>query len=235
MRLIQLFDSLFNGRIMFSDEEWVAMFDSKLHELSSEGQIVHCLTRLPNLMRRAKIALSGDFDDLAKIPVLRKEAHSIREDLEPPVSKLRQRWYENKEKSVAAAQKTNSVLDALWHCHILRTYAFGLAVAIFVNEGRLALYLDAPEIVQESHGFALEILEMANMAYQYRPLGGYALSVCLLAAEIGAADVVTKESIRLVRIDYARDFRGAEEVKERRDLNLICGRGWSQMLARETG
>lgn len=235
MRLIQLFDSLFNGRIMFSDEEWVAMFDSKLHELSPEGQVVQCLTRLPNLMRRTKVALTGDLEDFAKLPDLRREAHSIREDLELPVSKLRERWHDNKDKSAAAAQRATSELGALWHCHILRTYAFGLAVAIFINEGRLALYLDASEIVQESHVYALEILELANMASQYRPLGGYAMSVCLLAAEIGAADVETRESIRMLRIEYARDFRGAQEVMECRDLRMICGRGWSRMLARRTG
>ncbi|EXJ71589.1 uncharacterized protein A1O5_05397 [Cladophialophora psammophila CBS 110553] len=232
LRAVVLFDSLFNGRIYFSDQEWVAMFDNQLHELSPEGQAVQCLTRVPNLMRRSKAALTGDLYHQAELPDLKEQAHNLRADLEPALSKLRRRWLKNSANSdILVPGKPQ--LAGLWHCHFLRTYCLGLAIAIFINEARLALCLDAPDIVQESHGFALEILDLARIAAQYRPLGASAVSICLLAAELGAGDVETKTAARRLRIEYARDFHGVREVEDCQDLQLICGREWSRLPPRD--
>ncbi|KIW31411.1 uncharacterized protein PV07_03062 [Cladophialophora immunda] len=233
LRAVVLFDSLFNGRIAFDDQEWIAMFDSRLYELSPEGQAVQCLTRVPSLMRRIKAALTGDLLHQATLADLEKEAHALRADLEPALSRLRQRWQKNSSATDIAA-KGLPHLAGLGHCHFLRTYSLGLAIAIFINEARLALCLDAAEILQESHEFALEITHLARIASQYRPLGASAVSICLLAAEVGAADVETKSAARSVRVEYASDFQGFQDVEVCQDLQLICGREWSRVLTRET-
>ncbi|OAL17223.1 hypothetical protein AYO22_11788 [Fonsecaea multimorphosa] len=236
LRAVVLFDSLFNSRIAFSDQEWIAMFDSQLYELSPEGQAVQCLTRVPNLMRRSKAALTGDLGHHDyQLADLRKEAHAIRADLEPALSRLRQRWQKNSAASDIVVITGMPHLADLGHCHFLRTYSLGLAIAIVINEVRLALRLDvAAEILQESHEFALEILHLARIASQYRPLGASAISVCLLAAELGAADLETKSAARSLRVEYASDFRGGLDTEDCQELQLICGREWSQLPARET-
>ncbi|KIW91375.1 uncharacterized protein Z519_08271 [Cladophialophora bantiana CBS 173.52] len=232
LRAVVLFDSLFNGRIYFSDQEWVAMFDNQLHELSPEGQAVQCLTRVPNLMRRSRAALMGDLYHRDELPDLQEQAHRLRADLEPALSKVRRRWLQNSTNSDTLVPGKPQ-LAGLWHCHFLRTYCLGLAIAIFINEARLALCLDAPDIVQESHEFALEILNLARMAAQYRPLGASAVSICLLAAELGAEDDETKTAVKRLRVEYARDFHGVKEVEDCQGLQLICGREWSRLLARD--
>ncbi len=206
------------------------MFDSKQLELSPEGQGVQCMTRLPNLMRRSKIALFEN--NQHALTRLRTSAHTLRDDLEPSLSKLRQRWREN---AGGLVKPQSTSIAGLVRCHFLRSYALGLAIAIFINEVRLALCPNSPSILAESHSFALEILGLARDACQYRPLGAYALGVCLLAAEFGTDDAITTMAIREMRADYASDFQGFRQVTENcyDRLQLICGRQWSRSLERD--
>jgi hypothetical protein len=259
----QLFDSLFNGKVHFTDDEWVAMFDNKLYELSPEGQTVQLLTRVPNLMRRTRAALTEDPSTtglaapllLHRLPALQTEADALRTDFEKPLSKLRQRWidYANSDPTASPSRKyanTTPLVQAIAHCHFLRSYALGLAIAIIINEVRLAVWCAAAAtatepgedaagdtagaILVESHAFALEIIDLAALAAQYRPLGVNALGLCLMAAEIGAGDahMATKLRAREMRLDYASDFRGAKHAERalQPDLvleRLICGRDWA--------
>ncbi|KIW82560.1 hypothetical protein Z517_05587 [Fonsecaea pedrosoi CBS 271.37] len=231
LRAVVLFDSLFNGRITFTDQEWVSMFDSQLYDLSPEGQAVQRLTRVPNLMRRSKAFLMGDLDSRDQLADLEKEAHALRAELEPALSLVRQRW-EKVSANPDSVFPRMPHLAGLAHCHFLRSYALVLTIAILINETRLAVSLDAAEILQESHEFSLEIVNLSRLASPYRPLGASALGVCLLAAETGAADAETKESARSLRMEYASDFQGYQNVEARQDLQLVCGREWSRYLAR---
>ncbi|ETI27024.1 hypothetical protein G647_10123 [Cladophialophora carrionii CBS 160.54] len=273
LRAVVLFDSLFNGRVHFTDDEWIAMFDNKLHGLTPEGQSIRMLTRVPNLMRRARAVLTltltppvtlvggtpqqqqQQYQDIhSTLLALQAEANTLRNDFEAPLSTLRKRWYDNMHPRPTAdvdgtlPNRRTALLQTILHCHFLRTYSLGLAVAIIINEVRLAVCAGVATgppssavitaIIHESHGFALEILDMAAQAVQYRPLGVNALGVCLLAAEIGAGDahMETKLRARALRVDFARDFRGAREEEaqlwsqERECERLICGRDWAEGL-----
>ncbi|KIW72008.1 hypothetical protein PV04_00232 [Phialophora macrospora] len=267
LRAVVLFDSLFNGKVHFTDDEWVAMFNSQLYELSPEGQAVQLLTRVPNLMRRTRAALlhtlTGDLPATttttttaatgAALPALQTEADALRNDFDRPLTKLRQRWSDYvvtlNSDPPAPRKHLSPLVQAIAHCHFLRTYALGLAIAIIINEVRLAAAIvpgaptgarapravSAEPVLRESHAFALEIIDLAALAAQYRPLGVNAVGICLVAAEIGAGDAhpATKLRARALRRDYARDFRGAmqaEVAQQQHDLEpdrLICGRDWA--------
>jgi hypothetical protein len=220
--------------VQFTDEEWIAMFDARQSSLTPEGRTVQSLTRLPNLMRRAKAALLDTPNHHLTLPDLQDEADQLRDELEPTVNMLRKRWYDHIKSPEQSPtpnfhkKPVDEHLAGLIHCHYLRTYGFVLAIIIFVNEVRLALSSNDVDIAQESHEFALEILTLARLADQYRPLGAYALGICLMAAEFGALDAETAEMVSRVRVDYANDFRGVAygERFHRKDLQLICGREW---------
>ena len=201
------------------------MFDSKMYKLSAEGRSVQCLTRLPNLMSRSKAALGGSHqNDIVELRIL---AHGLRDELSSSLSTLRQRWHEN---TTEIVDPKKPLYTDLMRCHFLRSYALGLAIAIFINEVRLALCPDAADIQEESHEFALEILDLAGAALQYRPLGSYVLGICLLAADYGARDAEMKIAIRKMQLDYASDFQGTEGLESVQELQLICGRKWSPFL-----
>jgi hypothetical protein len=220
---------LFSDRVSFTDREWIDMFDNKEYALSAEGRAVQCLTRLPNLMRRAKRVLLQGIDQQShfELAVLQHEAQRLRDELEPSLVDVQKR-YEGVASSTASLSKKHlrSELAGLIHCHYIRTYSIGLAIAIFINELRIAVSTtDRANVLQESHTFALEILDLAQMACQYRPVGASVLSLSLLAAEIGAADPSTAGAVRQLRMDYDTDFRGqTASAVTGYDWKLICGR-----------
>ncbi|KAK5279804.1 hypothetical protein LTR20_000054 [Exophiala xenobiotica] len=230
LRAVVLFESLFSDRVSFTDREWIDMFDNKEYALSAEGRAVQCLTRLPNLMRRAKkvLLLQGiDQQSHFELAVLQHEAQRLRDELEPSLIDVQKR-YEGVSSSTASLSKKHrrSELAGLIHCHYIRTYSIGLAIVIFVNELRIAVSTaDRANVLQESHTFALEILDLAQMACQYRPVGASVMSLSLLAAEIGAADPSTAWAVRQLRMDYDTDFRDqTASAVTGYDWKLICGR-----------
>lgn len=234
---LQLFESLFNDRAMFTDQEWIDMFegdsDPNTDKLFPEGRAIQCLTRVPNMMRRAKRALQTANEDpssASELPLLREEARRLRGDLEPHLSSLRDRVGGVGAPSCASNTAKATVWSDLLDCHHLRTYGLGLGIAIFINEIQLALaqnFASAAHVLDESERFAAEIVHLARGACRYRPLGASALAVCLIAAELGAGDPGTILSARQLRVEYESDFRvpdASSQASLVSDAQLICGR-----------
>jgi hypothetical protein len=233
-RSLQLFDSLFNGRVEFTDQQWIDMFHNESHELTQEGKAVQSLTRLPNLMRRSKAFLTGNSYPQDSLSELRKQFHGLRDELEPSLVSVRERWHATKSQPTTGMHPLVPYPADMIHCHFLRTYSFGLMIVIFINEARLALCPNREDIIRESHDFALEILELASIATRYRPFGAFVIAVCLVAAELGAGDnLVTRDAVKKMRLEYARDFKGIERCIRSERPRLICGREWAQLLPPE--
>lgn len=205
------------------------MFDNKVYTLSAEGRAVQCLTRLPNLMRRAKKLLQGIDQSHFELAILQHQAQSLRDELEPSLIDVQKR-FEGMTSTASLSRRLGNELSGLIHCHYIRTYGIGLTIAILINELRIAVSKEHANILQESHTFALQMLDLAQSATQYRPVGASVLNLCLLAAEIGAADSSTAWAARQLRMDYDTDFRDptASSVTGY-DWKLICGReaAWS--------
>ncbi|KAK4936104.1 hypothetical protein LTR10_022948 [Elasticomyces elasticus] len=232
LRGVVLLESLFNDRIYFTDQEWIDMFASKTTALAPEGLAVQSFTRLPNIMRRAKVVLQDVVHHATELHYLRTAAAHLRADLEKFIVEARQR--------LAAVQETadphNSARNIhlnLVHCHYLRTYAFGLALVLMVNEVRIAMSPDPADVMAESQTFAVEILRLAQLANQYRPLGAGALKVCLIGAEIAASDLATRLAAKQMRLEYYTDFRPLQQC-DFDEPKLICGRTMSPWLGSTT-
>ena len=174
-------------------------------------------------MHKAKAMIACADQCQADLIELQSEARCIRDDLEPHLSDLRQRLLAIQDKIVPGNPKLGNLSD-LRHCHYIRTYSLGLAIAIFINEIQLALSIDPWSILSESNDFATEIVNLAEVACQYRPLGASPLSLCLIAAELGASDINTKAAAQQLRLKYDQDFRGPETGAPAQDLRLVCGR-----------
>ena len=200
------------------------MFDNNpLDELSPEGQAVQCMTRLPNLMRRSKAVLQQSSYHQAAILALQNEVDGLRDDLETPLSKLRLRWHDTSVEKDGIDPQSSLPLS-LVHCHLLRTYSLGLTIAIFINECRLALCTDRPDVVHESHDFAQVILGLSKTAIPYRPFGAYVMLLCLSGAALGAGNAETMAAIRKMLADYASDFHDNTYISRCERQELICGR-----------
>ncbi|KIW20890.1 hypothetical protein PV08_01469 [Exophiala spinifera] len=236
MRAVVLFESIFTDRVVFTDKEWIDMFDSKVYTLSPESQAVECMTRLGNMMRRARTVLQDDSASQFDKVVIQHEAQGIYNEVQPAVTILRERYQKLKLRMASSEFVPDEMTDFV-HCHWVRSYGLGLAITIFINELRIAVWPDPAEIVQESHAFALEILELAREGRPYRPHGSNALGLCLIAAEMGTDDAVLKEDIRRLRHDYAMDFTDTElnQIPKVESVVLVCGRQYSQALKKKAG
>ncbi|KIV83053.1 hypothetical protein PV11_05113 [Exophiala sideris] len=232
LRGVVLLESLFNDRIYFTDQEWVDMFASKTAVLAPEGLALQSFTRLANIMRRARIALQDVVHHATELDYLRTEAARLRADLEPFIVEARQRLGAIEETADAHNSARNIHLN-LVHCHYLRTYAFGLALVLVVNEVRIAMSPDPANVMAESQSCAVEILRLAQLANQYRPLGACVLKVCLIAAEIAASDLATQLAAKQMRLEYHTDFRSLQQC-DFEEPKLICGRAMSPWLASTT-
>src|SRR5262245_43400201 len=110
-----------------------------MYELSLEGKTVRILSKAPNIMHRANLALqSKEQQPTADLLSVAEEARALREELEPTIIALRQRWNKVKEDVISGKHETDVVLE-LMNCHFLRSYTLGLAIAIFVNEIRITV------------------------------------------------------------------------------------------------
>ncbi|EXJ84985.1 hypothetical protein A1O3_05660 [Capronia epimyces CBS 606.96] len=232
LRGVVLLQSLFSDNIIFTDREWLEVFETGQDQdtLSPEGRAIQCLTRAPNLMRRAKAALIAADASESHLMELRDESQRLRDDLEPHLTTLRQRLGVANSPTVSNDPNATVWLD-LRHCHFLRSYSLGLAMAIIINEIVIAVTGDgdgdASPVLQESELFSGEIVRLAHIASQYRPLGASSLGLCLIAAEIGASDPGTKSAARQLRLEYETDFHAPDartSTTTTTELQLICGR-----------
>lgn len=212
------------------------MFDRKVYSLSPEGQTVQCMTRLANMMRRARTVLQDDNASPFEQVVIQHEVQGLYNEVQPAVTALRER-YQTFKRSMTSSDFVCNDLSDFMHCHYIRTYALVLAIMVFINELRIAVWPDPTEIVQESHTLALEILDLAREGRQYRPLGSSALGLCLIGAEMGTDDASLKEEIRRLRQDYAMDYRDAEfqQPPIAESEALVCGRQYSRALKKLAG
>lgn len=198
------------------------MFDGELNKVTPEGQLVRSLIPLPNLMRRARAALENPNRYQAEIQTLQDEARRLRDDLEPHLSFVRQRLHATKDIAVSGRPQPNPWLG-LRDCHYIRSYGLALATAIFINGVQVALSADPSDILEESHQFAIDIVNTAILASQYRPLGASVMGLALAAAELAASDSSIKVAARRLHLEHAKDFRGPEATVSIKDMQLVCG------------
>ncbi|KAI1612651.1 hypothetical protein EDD36DRAFT_242965 [Exophiala viscosa] len=232
LRGVVLLESLFNERIHFTEQEWIDMFASTTAVVTPEGLAVQSFTLLPNIMRRARVALQNVVQYAAELDHLRSKVARLRADLEPFIVDVRQRLDALGETSDPHNSARNIQLN-LVHCHYLRTYAFGLALVLMVNEVRIAMSPDPAEVMAESQACAVEILRLAQLADQYRPLGACVLKLCLIAAEIAASDLATKFAAKQMRLEFDTDFKVLQQC-DLEEPKLICGRAMSPWLGLTT-
>ena len=204
------------------------MFAGNTAALAPEGLAVRSFTRLPNIMRRARVVLQDVVQHAAELDQLRTEAASLRAALESFIVEARQRLDDIKETCDLRNSARNIQLN-LVHCHYLRTYAFGLALVLMVNEVRIAMSPDPADVMAESQSYAAEILRLGQLADQYRPLGARVLQLCLITADIAASDLITKFAAKQMRLEYETDFRALQQC-DLDEPKLICGRAMSPWL-----
>ena len=207
LTLMQLFESLRNSNITFTNEEWHTMVLDGLDTGTVDADMMLCLGELPTLMDRAHALIenpnASSFEHYAVIAATDR-IHAKSTSI---IHRLRERWQETERETLLAQPDSES--STMFHrshfntqdskrfqrCQHTRSLACALTTGILINFIRANLDEDETALRIESGQMAEEILMLADIAESYRPLGSLTMSLFLGAAWAGASSEELKERL----------------------------------------
>lgn len=166
----------------------------------SEGNMMQCLSHVPDYMRRGRRILRGDSDD----PSLVYEMRATYETSKAVVAQLQGEMMGAQ--NCMANERSPSARSVKIFAYYQRLYALAMTISIILNCVLGAIDIENLELGAEATYFAREILTISYEAVLYRPLGASFVSLALWAAWTGTDDEVLKSLIVAQLIEYERDF-----------------------------
>lgn len=196
----KLVEGLFNPRIQFSAEEWELLAECDLDQRTPEGRLMRCLGKAPSIVERAKSIRRGEQRHLELIQETRAQ-YLIMSNL---VKETRNLMDTSEQRLPTAAKYKWSLLQL--HAHYQRLYGITLAFAIMMN--RLLSGTDKNDacLTEEVDRFSKDVIELAERAACYRPLGASWITLCLWAARTGTENREMRAKLDKALADYACDF-----------------------------
>lgn len=198
-----LFEALVNPRIQFSPRQWKILVGNQLDEGTPEGRMMRCLAKAPDLMQRGRASLRG----FVGLEVLISETRLEYRILKGILGEMEARY-----NSVNTVQDHGfSLLSSLpvqIHAHYQRMYGLALAICLIFNCICKAIDPNGFDLNIDSERYSKEVLQLAEEAAIYRPLGASYILLCLLAAWCGSSDKKTRKLVEVAYVDYRSDFPG---------------------------
>lgn len=189
-----LFESLYNSRIQFSHEEWTRLVKNPLDGELPKGNVVYCLAHVPELMRRGRIALSTNSSTQGLIYEARHQYNKVKAS----VDKLREAYETSKAPSSPQATRL--------HAHHQRMFGLGLAIILIFHSLLQALGDNSFDLCFDSQRCCEDVLDLAEHARPFRPLGSSYVLLCLTTAWVATTDEVVRELLLQTYEDYQEDF-----------------------------
>ncbi|KAL4929208.1 uncharacterized protein BDV17DRAFT_281485 [Aspergillus undulatus] len=159
--LCVLFEGLFNPHISLTPQEWKDLVESNLESDMSEGKMLHCLSRIPNILHRARKELIGLYTTTRAIC---DEFRARLLELEAPGAL-----------HAAAALNPRPRSPVMLHAHYQRTYGFAIIITLYINYTLVNMYMDENDVPRtcnlDAVYLAQKILGIAENAVVYRPFG----------------------------------------------------------------
>ena len=202
-----LFESLYNSRINFSHEEWTRLVKDPLDRELPKGNMVYCLAHVPDLMRRGRIALITNSSTQGLIYEARHQYNMVKAS----VDKLREAYETSKAPSSPQATRL--------HAHHQRMFGLGLAIVLIFHSLLQGLGDNSLGLCFDSQRCCEDVLDLAEHARPFRPLGSSYVLLCLTTAWVATTDDVLRESIVALYEDYQDDFPHSTNKKLSRCLD----------------
>lgn len=216
----KVLEALLDDKVQMTGREWQELVENKLDPQSAESQAICLLSRVPDIMQRARVALSTN--DHAELTVLASESAEIREKFQPLPDVWRARLTDDFAEIVDSSGTCHrstpqrSLTDSsslvpyrrrrLAHLIYIRCYAFVLLCGIMINLVGGSLKPHLTGFKDQLRLFAEEIIKLASVWSSYRPLGSLATLYCLTAAYVATEDSqIMRSSLDLLR-EFASDF-----------------------------
>ncbi|KAL8664832.1 MAG: hypothetical protein Q9202_002694 [Teloschistes flavicans] len=200
-----IFEALVNDKINFTKKELEDLVKDDITGHVPDGRFVEYLACVPDLTRRAKAVMQRR--SVLPNPSwanLRHEIDEMRDRSKADIDQLRTRLQE-----FDPASAPPKYINHL-HANHLRILSLALGTGIVLNWILLFLVGSDDVISLESAEWVEEIIFLAEIATQYRPLGSLAMIMGLHFAWFGATETSTKQRINALIRTYERVCTGEE-------------------------
>lgn len=196
--LLQLFEGLFNENIELDPQDWISLVGNELDQNIPEGKLMRYLANVPSILRRARAATNAD-----EIAILRDELKPVYEASQKLLLQLHKQWADGR-----TLDADNVLKHVILHAYYQRAYGIGLLIVTIFNWVLRAFTppLDAIELIADSTNLVTQILELAQVAYRYRPLGAGYILIVLSAAWLAASNDNERVAVNILLHDYRQDF-----------------------------
>lgn len=213
-----LFEALINPKISFTPREWTTLIENPLKDSGAKHDMMTCLTHAPDLIQRGTIALR----DGSNLDGLIAEARSQYQLLTELLNQLHGLYSTVRE----PPPYQFTVSPSVTHCQLQRTYGIVLAVCLYFNCISKALEPDNISLELDSISFCEEVIDLADKAAIYRPLGASYILLCAMAAWCSSSDSATRITLEAILMDYGGDFLPRSQASIEGEL-----RSWFKRLS----
>ncbi|KAF2155894.1 hypothetical protein K461DRAFT_83900 [Myriangium duriaei CBS 260.36] len=233
-----VFQALFSGEMLFTDEEWFNLIKNPTQDEGVMGRTLMTLARIPNLLLRTRGALSKPTVDEAELQKLRQTLRTIRSAHLFDIKELLERLETLEKKHPDPAQRDREVM--MLHCahgrHVATAYSTDMHLLSLLSAVdyprnppisrtvRGTSKADLDEWMQLAADRAEEASDLAERVACHRPLGTFYMDYVLKGAYIVAGDRSTQLRILGQIWEYAYDMFGSEAKVDLEQMNEI--RDW---------
>ena len=189
-----LFESLYNSRISFTDEEWKLLVKNPLDGMLPRGDMMYSLAHVPDLMRRGRIALSTNSSTQGLIYETRRHYSTLK----TTVRKLQKEYESTKLPTTKLAIRI--------HAHHQRMLGLGLAITLIFHSLLKGLCDAGADLNFDAEYYCDAVLDLSVHAVAFRPLGSSYIMLCLTTACVAAEDDAMKEMLIERFEEYQNDF-----------------------------
>ena len=208
---LKIFEALWNDNIQLSQQEWRDLVLSKLDNSSNVTAWLTYLATVPDLRRRCMYAMRyASLDSNSSLTDLALETKSTLEKCSINIIELRERL---------------DGISGLHYVDRLRSLSMALFTGIIFSCMYHALSCRPLSSDSDAAHWSREMLELAYIAVQYRPLGSMTMIVCLEVAWLGAADEDVRREIKILLAEYHRECMGQiSETELTKSLEITAQR-----------
>lgn len=224
------FDGIFKDKVsrIYSSKEWQRLLENDIDFTTSEGQIMHCIAQIPDLVRRGRNSRQRSVAD-------NNIAEEIRSRYEKLITVLEKVKASHDEVEPSSVQKEQSAVHS--HAYYQRRYGTCLMFIILTNillraalmyttdlgpefstspsQGPVIDLNSMAALISEVNHYSECICVLASQAHQYRPLGASYIVMCLMVAYMGTDEPEKQNHIHLIIEEFRNDFPNQPKITKK--------------------
>ena len=197
----------------FTPRQWTDLVESNLDDGTPEGAMMSCLAKIPDLIRRGRLAKTDQDPNSNILRSVIKDVQSLDANFAVSLETLRHRFRTTADSPMSRILATVFGTEAVPSLY-LRTYSLGLATEIVIALLLYALIADKGDISKRLEQASYQMIALADEAAQWLPLGAMSMIPCIGIAWIGARDVSTRHALQSRWLYYERAIGHACDPSE---------------------